>query len=149
MNSKWVNTSKVKPQYNHYLHSIKCSEYKVGIKFDKEPLAIVKNNYATKTVNANIPYELDTWPKIPLTSFKLNNCFFGVTNIVRKSDNGKLVHSGYGVTFSSSWNFGNDFAKNVVIFDNDNSSSSDAYNRKNNCLVLGDGPTCDIHGNFS
>ena len=46
------------------------------------------------------------------------------------------------------WSFGNDFARNVVIFDVDNKSSSHADNRKNNFLVLAEGPTYDINGNF-
>ena len=33
--------------------------------------------------------------------------------------------------------FGNDFVGNVLILDVDNISSSHAYNRKNNFLVLG------------
>ena len=41
--------------------------------------------------------------------------------------------------------FGNDFARNVIIFDIDNSSSSHTDNRKNNFLVLGAGPIRDIN----
>ena len=37
--------------------------------------------------------------------------------------------------------FGNDFVGNVLILDVDNISSSHAYNRKNNFLVLGEGQT--------
>ena len=44
-----------------------------------------------------------------------------------------------------SWSFGNDFARNVVIFSCDNSSSSHTDNRKNNFLVLGEGPTQGIN----
>ena len=36
------------------------------------------------------------------------------------------------------WTFGNDFARNVVIFGVDDSSSSCSDNRKNNFLILGD-----------
>ena len=36
------------------------------------------------------------------------------------------------------WTFGNDFARNVVIFGVDDSSSSRSDNRKNNFLILGD-----------
>ena len=45
--------------YTAFLHSIKRSGYKVGIKFDKDPLAVEQNNYATKIVNAYIVYDLD------------------------------------------------------------------------------------------
>ena len=49
---------------------------------------------------------------------------------------------------AGSWNFGNDFARNVVIFGDDISSSSYTDNRNNIFLVLGEGPTCGINGSF-
>ena len=60
------------------------------------------------------------------------------------------VHSGYGIVFDGKcrWNFGNDFARNVVIFGFDNSSSSHADNRKTKILVPGEGPTYCINGSF-
>ena len=66
----------------------------------------------------------------------------------KNSDKGKYVCSGYGMVFNTrgSWSFGNDFARKVLIFDVDNSSPSDTDYRKNNILVLGLGPTDDIHG---
>ena len=44
--------------------------------------------------------------------------------------------------------FDNDFAKNVIIFGVDNSSSSHSDNRRNNFFILGEGPTFGINGNF-
>ena len=44
------------------------------------------------------------------------------------------------------WSFGNDFTRNVVIFDVDNSSSSHIDNHKNIFLGLGGRPTDDING---
>ena len=38
------------------------------------------------------------------------------------------------------------FARNVVIFGVDNSSSSHSDNCKNNFLILGEGPTSHING---
>ena len=75
---------------------------------------------------------------------------FGATNIVKNSDQEKYVYSGYRITFDSagSWNFGNDFTGNAVIFEIDNSSSSHSDSRKNNFLVLGGGPTYGINGSF-
>ena len=60
------------------------------------------------------------------------------------------MHSGYGIVFDGKcrWNFGNDFARNVVIFGFDNSSSSHADNRKTKILVPGEGPTYCINGSF-
>ena len=43
------------------------------------------------------------------------------------------------------WSFTNDFARNVVIFGVDNSSSSHTDNQKYNFLVLGYGPTEGIN----
>ena len=56
----------------------------------------------------------------------------------------------YSVAFdgAGSWNFGNDFARNVVIFGVDNSWSFDTDNREKNFLVLGEGPTYGITGIF-
>ena len=42
-------------------------------------------------------YELDAWPKIPLNKFKLKNFLSGVANLIKKSDKGKWVSSGYGI----------------------------------------------------
>ena len=43
----------------------------------------------------------------------------------------------------------NDFARNVVTFGVDNSSSSHFDNHKNNFLILSEGSTSDINGSFS
>ena len=46
---------------------------------------------------------------------------FGVTNTIKNSDKENWVYSGYGIAFDWAgwWNFGNNFAKNAVIFDID------------------------------
>ena len=55
-----------------------------------------------------------------------------------------------GIAFNGagSWKFGNDYAKNVVIFCVNDSSSSHTDISKNDFLVLGEGPTCVINGSF-
>ena len=45
--SKGIFNSNLKPLYTIFLHSIKRFEYRIGIKFDKDPLAVVS-----------------TWPKL-------------------------------------------------------------------------------------
>ena len=45
--SKGVYTSKLKPPYIVFQKSITLSGYRIGIKFDKNPLAVEQNNYAT------------------------------------------------------------------------------------------------------
>ena len=87
--SKGVYTSKFKPLYTAFFHSIKFSRHKVGIIFDKDPLVIDQNNYTTKKVNVSIVFDLDTWPKILRNNFKLKNCLFGATTIVKNSDKEK------------------------------------------------------------
>ena len=56
------------------------------------------------------------------------------------------MYRDYGIAFGGKgdWNFGHDFARNVIIFGADNSSSSHSDNWENNFLVLGEGPTYDI-----
>ena len=122
----------------------------MGIKFNKDPLAVEQNNYLTKILNFNIVYDLAAWSKNPTNNFKFKNCLFGATNIVKNSDKEKYVYSGYGITFDSggSWSFDNGTARNVIIFGVDSSSSSHVDNRKNNFLILGLGPTYGINGKF-
>ena len=50
------------------------------------------------------------------------------------------MYSGYGITFG--------IFLILIIFDVDNSSSSHSDNRKNNLLVLGEGPSFEINGSF-
>ena len=71
-----VFNSKLKPLYTAFVHTIKVFEYKIGIKFDKDPLAIEQSNYLTKTVNAYIVSKLDTWPRNPTNHLKFHNCLF-------------------------------------------------------------------------
>ena len=69
-----------------------------------------------KTINAYIVYDLDNCPKKLLRNFKLR-FLLGAINIVKESDKEKYMYTGYGIAFDvkSDWNFGNDFARNVVI----------------------------------
>ena len=129
-----VYNSKLEPLYPAFLHGIKLSEYKVRIKFDKDRLAVEQTNYATKIVNAYIAYDLDTWPNNPLRIFTLKNWLFGATSIVKNSNKEKKMYSGYWIEFvgRNTWIFGNDYARNVVIFSVDNSSLTHADTDNNN-----------------
>ena len=104
----------------------------------------------TKIVNVYIFYDLDAWPRNPTNNLKFKNCLVQATNILKNSDKEKYIYSGYGITFISpdSWSFDNDFARNVITFGADTSSSSHSENRKNNFSMLGEGPTYGINGNF-
>ena len=82
--------------YTAFLHSIKLSEYRMRIKFNKDLLAVEQNNHARKIVNVYIFYDLDAWPKIFLRNFTIKNCLFGTTSIVKNSDKEKYLYSSYG-----------------------------------------------------
>ena len=51
-------------------------------------------------------------------------------NIVTNTDKSKYLYSGYRVAFEGQVH-NNEFARNVIIFGVDNSSSSHAYNNNN------------------
>ena len=149
--SNGVYNSQLKPLYTAFLHTIKFSEYRNAIKFDKEPLAVEqKKNYLSKTVNFYIVYDLDAWPRNPTSTSKFKNCLFGAISILKNSDKEKYVYSGYRTTTvdAGSWSFDNNFARNAIIFGVDNSSSSHSENRKNNFSVLDEVPTFGINGSF-
>lgn len=69
------------------------------IQFNNITLVVEENNYANKTVNACIIYDLDNWSKNLLNNLPLNNFLFHATNIVKHSDKSKYVYSGYRITF--------------------------------------------------
>ena len=92
--SKGVYSSKLIPLYTTFLHDIKLSGYKKGIKFNKSVLVVKQNIYMPE-----IAYVLDDWPQIPINNFKLKNCLFRPTNTIKNYDERKYVYSGYGIAF--------------------------------------------------
>ena len=130
--SNGVYNSKFKPLYTAFLHSINISGYKMGIKFDNDPLAEEQNNYLTKIVNLYIVYDLAAWSRNPTNNLKLMICLFAATNVVKNSDKEKYVYIGYGVAFNTmdSSSFDNDTARNVIIFHFNIISSSHDDNGK-------------------
>ena len=60
----------------------------------------------------------------------------------------KFNYNSLGIGFDGedSWSFGNGFAKNIVIFGVNNSSSSHTDKKKNNFLVFSEEPTDSING---
>ena len=128
------------------MHSMKFSEYRMGIKFDKAPLAVEQNNYSSKIANVYIVYDLNVWARNSTDNFKFKNCLHEATSVAKNSDKEKYLYSGCGITFDSagSWSFANEIARNVTIFGFDNSYSSPAGNCKNNFLVLGEGPLLQL-----
>ena len=89
---------------------MKYYEYKMGIKFDKDTLAVEQTIYSTKFVNDYIDYDLDVLERIPFNNFKLKNCLVGANNIIKNNGKEKWVYSAYGIAFDGvgSWSSGND-----------------------------------------
>ena len=148
--SKRVFNSKLKPLYTTFLNSIRLSGYRILIKFGKHPLSVEQNNYLTKIVNVYIVYDLDAWQRIRLRNFTLKNCLIGATNTIKNSHKEKYVYSCCGLAFDGKgeWSFGNDYARNVLIFGVDNSPSSRSENHKNKFSILGEDPTLRSYGRF-
>ena len=86
---EYILLNHFKPLYSAFLHSIKLSTYRMGIKFDKEPSAVEQNNYLNKIGSVYIVYDLDAWPKNFTYNFNFKNCLFGETSVVKNSDKQK------------------------------------------------------------
>ena len=54
----------------------------MGIKYNKDSLAVEQNNYLTKIVNIYIVYDLTAQPRNLTIDFKFRNCLFRATNVV-------------------------------------------------------------------
>ena len=63
---------------------IKLSVYRMGVKFDKDPLAVEQNNYLSNIVSVYIEYDLDPWPKNSTNNFKFRNYFIGASRVVKR-----------------------------------------------------------------
>ena len=94
--------------------------------------------YSKFILNLYIVYKLNNWSGNPSNDFKIRNCLFGTAKLARNTIKRKFFYNGQRLAFDAagSWNFGNNFGRNVVIFGNDNSSSIHTDNCKINLLVL-------------
>ena len=79
---------------------LNINRIKIAFQFNKNVLVVKQNNYATKTVNVYIVYDLDYWPRNPTNNFVLKNWLFGATNIVKTSHKNKYPYSDYGTIFN-------------------------------------------------
>ena len=61
---------KLRPIYTAFFHSIKLSGYRMAIETDRDPLAVERNTYLIKILNAYIDYDLDTLPRNYSNNFK-------------------------------------------------------------------------------
>ena len=120
-----------------------CHMSKIKIKFDgsfshRFPPTVIYGNI----VNIYIVYEITSDYK-DINYPTLENCLFGSVKLTKNSDIDKNRYSGYGIGFDreTSFLFGNEVGKNVIIFGVDMNSSSKINNRKKDILILGKGPT--------
>ena len=81
---KWkgVYNSKLESLYTAFLHNTKLSGHGMAIKFDKDHLAVERNNYLSKIVKFYIVYDLYVLLRNPTNNFKFKNYLFEATNIV-------------------------------------------------------------------
>ena len=75
----------LKSLYTAFLHSVKPSKYRIGIKIDEDLLAVEKK-CLTKTVNTSIVSDLHAWPGNPTKNSKFKNWLFVATNVVKIND---------------------------------------------------------------
>ena len=88
--------------------------------------------YSSFILNLYTVYELNIWPHNPTDNFTLKNCLFGTVKLIRNTDKSKFTYNGQGIAFDGKGfrSFDNDTARNVIIFDVDNRSSSHVDNPK-------------------
>ena len=112
------------------MRSIKLSEYRIKIKFDKDNFAAEQNNYLSKLVDVQIVNDLDAEAKNPTKNFKFKKCLFGATSLVQNSDQERQWYKGHGIIFDSpeEWSFDNSTDRNAIDFGVDNNSSSVSEN---------------------
>ena len=67
----FLKISKFIPLHGAFLPNIKYFGCKTGIQFNITHLFVGRNYYTTKSIIADIVYDLDNWPKTPLVYFIL------------------------------------------------------------------------------
>ena len=154
-NSRGLHDAKIKSiKTNNYLLSQQINIYDMGkirIKFNgsflnRFPPTMPHRN----VVNIYIVYEITSDYK-DINYPTLENCLFGSVKLTKNADIDKYGYSGYGIGFDreTSFSFGNEIGKNVMIFGVDMSSSAKIDNRKKDILILGKGPTQGLEHTLS
>ena len=96
--------------------------------------------YSNFILNAYIVCELNNWSLNHINNFSLESCLFCTVKFIRKKIKSEFTYNIWEISFhrKCSWSFGNEFARNIIIFGADNSSSSHTNNWKNSFLVIGE-----------
>ena len=78
--------------------------------------------YSSFILNLYIVYERNNWSRNPTNNFKPKNCLFGTVKLKRNADKNKFTYNDREIAFNGKVvrNFGNGFARNIVIFGVDN-----------------------------
>ena len=78
--------------------------------------------YRNFSLNLYIVYKLNNWPRNPTNNFLLKNCLFVTVKLLRITVKCKFIYNDQRIAFDGqvSCSFGNDFARNLVIFGVDN-----------------------------
>ena len=138
---------------NNYLLNLCIDHYdktKIRIKFDGSFLnRFPPSIFHDEIVNIYIVYEIasDNDSNYPT----LENCLCRSVKLTKNADISKHGYFGYGIRFDrrSSFSFGNDIGKNIIIFGVDMSSSTKIDNRQKDILILGKGPTQGLENTLS
>ena len=121
---------------------------KIRVKFNGSCLKQDKITYAHKTiVNIYIVYEINK--NYNIGSYPtLENCLFGAVSLTKHPDLDEHKYFGYGIEFDRKEKFsiGNGFGRNCIIFGVDMSSSVHVDHKKQDMLILGEGPTQGLDG---
>ena len=153
--SRGLNYLKIESiKTNNYLLNPRIDNYdmsKIRVKFDgsflnRFPPTILHGNI----VNIYIVYEITSDYK-DINYPTRENYLFGFVKLTKNADIDKYGYSGYGIGFDreTSFSFGNETGKNVIIFGVDMSSSTKIDNRKKDILILGKGPTQGLESTLS
>ena len=122
-----ISFSKVKP-FNINLNDMYLVHGKVILKFNNSVLVQKKSSslFSNFILILYKVYELIIWPHNPTNNFPLKNCLFVTVKLTINAIKSKFIFNGWGIAFDgeSSWNFGDDFARNVVVFGVNKSLSS-------------------------
>ena len=147
--SNWISSEKMKPFDTGLEWAMShLANGRVNLTFNNSVLMQKSffSLYCNFILNVYMAYELNTSAHNPANNFTLKNCLFRTFKLERNTIKSKFTYNGREIAFDGegSWSFGNDFARNFLIFGVNNSSSSHTDNRKSNFLVLGEGPTQGI-----
>ena len=158
-NGKYIYFSKSKGLSDEEINSVTASNYritpelgyyvsKIRVKFNGSCLKQDKITYTGgKIVNMYIVYEISK--NYNISSYPtLENCLFGAVTLIKNNDFDQYKYSGYGTGLDrkGTCSVGNGSGRNYILFGIGMSSSVHVDKKKNDILILSEGPTQGLHG---